>query len=83
MMVLVSGAMYPMPDIPLVTVAGRTFQIYDLLPPTHAAEALRRVLILGDSWKEIGYELAALSILSAAILAVGVALYQQLQLKTV
>jgi ABC-type polysaccharide/polyol phosphate export permease len=80
MMVLVSGAMYPMPDIPLVTVAGRTLQFYDLLPPTHAAEALRRVLILGNTWKEIGYELAALSILSAVILAMGVALYQRLQL---
>ncbi len=81
LMVLVSGALYPMPAAPLATIAGRTIQVYDLLPTTHAAEALRRVLLLGDGPAEIGYELAALLALGAIILAVSVALYGWLKLR--
>ena len=81
LMVIVSGAMYTLPDAPLVTMAGRNIQVYDLLPPTHAAEAMRKVLVLGQGPGEITYELAGLTILAAVILAVGVALYQRLQLQ--
>jgi ABC-2 type transport system permease protein len=81
LMVLVSGALYPMPAAPLATVAGRTVQLYDLLPTTHAAEALRRVLILGAGPAEIAYELAALAALAAIILAASVALYARMKLR--
>ena len=37
MMVILSGAMYPMPKATIGSVAGRTIQAYDLLPPAHAA----------------------------------------------
>jgi ABC-2 type transport system permease protein len=79
-MVLLSGAMYPMPDLPLVTIAGRTVQVYDLLPPAHAAEALRRVLISGAGPGAITYELGLLTLLSVFFLVVGVVLYQRLQM---
>jgi ABC-type multidrug transport system permease subunit len=81
LMVLVSGALYPMPAAPLATVAGRAIQLYDLLPTTHAAEALRRVLILGDGPSEIAYELAALAVLAAIILAASVGLYSRMKLR--
>jgi ABC-2 type transport system permease protein len=81
LMVLVSGALYPMPAAPLARIGGRTIQVYDLLPTTHAAEALRRVLLLGDGPTEIGYELAALLALGVVILAVSVALYGRLKLR--
>ncbi len=80
LMVIVSGAMYPMPDVPLFRLAGQTVQVYDLLPTTHAAEALRRVLLFGEGVGGIGYELAGLSLLSGLFLAAGVGLYQQFQL---
>jgi ABC-type multidrug transport system permease subunit len=80
LMVLVSGALYPMPAAPLATIGGRTIQVYDLLPTTHAAEALRQVLILDSGPAEIGYELAGLFILGALILAASVALYGRLKL---
>lgn len=81
LMVLVSGAMYPMPELSIITVAGRTVQLYDLFPTAHAAEAMRRVLILGDGLPSLGYEFGALAVLSPIILAVGVGLYQRLQLR--
>jgi ABC-2 type transport system permease protein len=80
LMVIVSGAMYPMPDAPLLTLAGQTVQVYDLLPPTHATEALQQVLLFGEGAGAIGYELAGLSILSGLFLAVGAGLYQRFQL---
>jgi ABC-2 type transport system permease protein len=81
LMVLVSGAMYPMPELSITTIAGHTVQVYDLFPTAHAAEAMRRVLILGDGLLAIGYEFWALAVLSLVILAAGVGLYQRLQLR--
>jgi ABC-2 type transport system permease protein len=81
LMVLVSGAMFPMPAVPLLTIGGRTIQIYDFLPPTHASEAMRRVLVLGEGIGSIWYQLTALAVLSAILLAAGVWLYQRLQMR--
>jgi ABC-2 type transport system permease protein len=82
LMVLLCGAMYAMPDVPLFTVGCRTVQVYDLLPTTHAAEAMRRVLVLGEGMGAIGYEVGAIIVLSIVILVVGMALYQRMQLRT-
>ena len=81
LMVLISGAMYPMPDAPIATIAGRTIQLYDLLPPAHAAEALRRVLVLGDGAGAIAYELITMTILSVLLLVIGIFLYQRLRMR--
>lgn len=81
LMALVSGAMYPMPKAPLFTLGSRTIQIYDFLPPTHAGEAMRRVLVLGDTVGDITYELAMLVLLAAVILVIGIFFYSRLQLR--
>lgn len=83
LMALMSGAMGPMPFAPLLTIAGRTIQVYDFLPPAHASEALRRVLVLGEGLDAIAYQLATLASLSMGLLALGVWLYQRLQLRHV
>ena len=80
-LVFLSGAVFPLPAVSLGTIAGHDVQVYDLLPTTHGAEALRRVLVFGDGAGAIAYELAALAILSAAILAAGVVLYRRLQMR--
>jgi len=79
--VFLSDAIYPMPDAPLFTLAGRTVQIYDLLPTTHAASAMRRVLILGGGLEDIVYELTAMTLLSLILLAAGVWLYRRLKMQ--
>jgi ABC-2 type transport system permease protein len=83
MMVLLSGALYPMPVAPLFTLAGHTVQIYDILPPAHATEALRRVLVLGDGLAAVAYHLITLAILSSILVLMGVVLYQRRRLRTV
>ena len=81
MMVIVSGAMYPMPRAPLAVIGGRTIQVYDLLPPALASEALRRILIFGDSIGDLVYEILGLLILSIIIFLVGIVMYQKLKLE--
>jgi ABC-2 type transport system permease protein len=80
-MVFLSGALFPMPAVPLFTLAGQYFELYDLLPATHAAEAMRQVLIFGADAGDIAYELVMMAILSVLLLAIGVVLYQRLRLR--
>jgi ABC-2 type transport system permease protein len=82
-MVFLSGALFPMPDAPLVSIGDRTIQVYDILPATHAVEAIRRVLIFGDGAGAIGYELFMMTGLSLITLAAGIVLYQRLQMRKV
>ncbi len=78
-----SGAIFPMPNLPLLTVAGRTIQAYDILPTSHAAEAMRRVLVYGDGPGAVAYELVAMAVLSLLLFAVGVVMYQRMRLRKV
>ncbi len=75
-MAFLSGAIYPMPALPLFTIAGQAVSVYDLMSSTHAAEAMRRILVYGDSLPEITYQLVMLVILSAVYLGIGIALYK-------
>ncbi|MBN1316749.1 MAG: ABC transporter permease [Anaerolineales bacterium] len=80
LMVLISGAAYPVPDAPIAKIAGRTIEIYDLLPPTHGAQALQQIMFYGKGVQAIGYELAALVILAVIFMLSGILFYQKLQL---
>jgi ABC-2 type transport system permease protein len=80
-MVFLSGALFPMPAVPLLTIGRQTVELYDLLPATHAAEAMRQVLIFGAGPGDIAYELGMMAVLSGLLLALGVALYQRLRLQ--
>jgi ABC-2 type transport system permease protein len=76
-----SGAVFPMPRVPLFTVAGRTIGLYDILPPTHAVVALNKILTLGAGLGDVLYELAALLILSVVYFAAGVWLFNRTRLR--
>ena len=80
-MVFLSGALFPMPAVPLFTLGSQPVELYDLLPATHAAEAMRQVLIFGAKAADIAYELAMMVALSVLLLAIGVVLYQRLRLR--
>ncbi len=81
LMMFFTGAIFPMPAVTLFTVGGRAIGLYDLLPPTHAVVALNKILTLGAGFKDVAYELAALLLLSIIFFAVGVGLFQRMQLK--
>ena len=75
LMMFFSGSIYPIPQVALVTVGGRTFGLYDILPPTHAVVALNKVLTLGQGISAITFELSAVLLLSAGYFLGGVGLF--------
>ena len=77
-----TGAMFPIPAVPLFNVAGRSVGLYDVLAPTHAVVALNKVLTLGLGLGGVAYELSMLLILSVVYFAAGVWLYQRTHLRT-
>lgn len=75
-----SGAFFPIPSVDVLRLGDRVIEIYDVLPTTHAIKALRRVLTYGESLSSVTFELAALTLLSVAFLAVGAVLYTRRRL---
>ncbi len=80
-MAFLSGALFPMPEAPLLTMAGRTVSTYDLLPSTHAVEALRQIMLHGQDLVGISWQLGWLAAQSVLVFALGVALYRRLRMK--
>ncbi len=75
--VFLSNTIFPMPPMPIATIAGRVINLYDFLPTAHASEAMRRVLIYGDRPSAIAFELIALTVLTSIFLGVGVLVFHQ------
>jgi ABC-2 type transport system permease protein len=76
-----SGVMYPMPRTPLFILFGHAVAIYDILPTTHAVLALNKIFTLGLGFKDIFFELSALTLLSVIFFGVGVWIFQKRQMK--
>jgi len=76
-----TGALFPIPPVPLFTLGGRTIGLFDVLPPTHAVVALNKVLTLGAGLGDVIYELSALLILSVMYFAVGIWLFKRTHLR--
>jgi ABC-2 type transport system permease protein len=79
-LMFLTGAAFPLPRLTLFTLLGRGFALPDLLPPTHAVIALNKVFTLGAGLREVTFELAALTLLSAVYFGLGVVLFQKTQL---
>ncbi|MBI9046614.1 MAG: ABC transporter permease [Anaerolineaceae bacterium] len=80
LMAFFTGAVFPIPKLPLFSIGGRVIALFDLLPPSHAVAALNKVLSLGAGPLDILYELSALTVLSILYFIVGVVLFQRRQL---
>lgn len=81
LMMFFSGVFLPVGEVPLFTLGGRTFQLFDLLPPTQAVVALNKVLALGEGLGDILFELAVVLALSALYFAAGVGLFRRTHLR--
>ncbi len=77
LMMFFSGGVFPVPSIPLFTIAGRTFGLFDLLPQTHAVLALNKVMTIGAGPGEVTYEMVMVLVLSALYFLVGVVLFDR------
>ncbi len=80
LLMFLSGAMFPLPRVPLFAIAGRTILLTDILPLSHAVTAMNKVLTLGAGPGDLVYELTMLIVLSAIYYAVGMWLFQRMHL---
>jgi ABC-2 type transport system permease protein len=77
-----AGAFIPLPKEVIGQFNGRTYQIYDLLPWTHAVSALRSVLTYGSGLGgDVVFEVRLLLILTAILFVIGVAAFSQVRLR--
>ncbi len=82
LMMFFSGVIFPMPPIPLFTLWGHGFGLYDILPPSHAVTALNKVLTMGAGFHDILYELAMLTVLSLLYFSAGAILFRRFHLRS-
>jgi len=75
-----SGAVFPVGNPHLFTLASRDYGLFDLLPQTHATNALNKVLSLGVGLCEVSFELTALTVLSLLYFIIGVWLFRKMYL---
>ena len=72
-----SGAIYPLPRIPLLEIGGKVISIYDVIPSTHSVVALNKVLTLGGGFSTVLYELLSLIVLSILFYGFGIWLFHR------
>jgi ABC-2 type transport system permease protein len=80
-LVFFSGAMYPMPPLPLFTIAGKTLFFADLLPTAFATDAIRRIMIYGEGLSNVWSHLFWVIVESVILFMLGVKLFQHFRLK--
>ena len=77
-----AGAFIQPPRRVLGEFGGRTYQLYDLLPWTHAISALRAVLTYGSGLSaDVIFEMSWLIVLAAILFVIGVLTYALVRLK--
>jgi ABC-2 type transport system permease protein len=79
-LVFLSGTLFPMPDMTLLTIAGHTLSFQQLMPTAHATDAMRRVMFYGEGAAEVSPQLLWMAVLSLLIFILGAWLFQLLRL---
>jgi len=77
------GAFFPLPKVPIGQIFGSTFELYDVLPWTHAAEALRVLLIYGGGINDVALEFGFLIGLTVLLFFIGVFFFSRERLTSV
>ncbi len=70
-----SGGMFPIPNIPLLKLFGRSFNVNDILPTTHSITAFGKILNQGAGLEDVVFELGAVAVLAVVFFAAGVWLF--------
>jgi ABC-2 type transport system permease protein len=76
----VVGAFFQLPQTVIGEIMGRSFQIYDILPWTHILDALKSVLIYGNGWSAIAYDMAWSVLLTVILFIIGVGMFSKFRL---
>ena len=78
-----SGGMFPLPPLRLFTVGDRAININDLLPTTHAINAMSKILNYGAGLNDVVFELGAIIVLTIVLFAFGIWLFTRRQMQAV
>ncbi len=70
-----SGSMFPLPDITVFELAGRTVNLNDILPTTHSISAFDGLLNRGFGLGDVWFEVVAIALLSVVFFTVGTAVF--------
>jgi ABC-2 type transport system permease protein len=73
--------MFPLPKIRVGTLLGHAVYANDVLPTALCARAFNAVLNQGAGLGDVGFELGAIAVLTAAYFAVGAALFPRRHLR--
>ena len=76
-----SGGMFPLPPLRLFTVGGRSIDVNEVLPTTHAITAFDKILNVKLGLGDVLYELAAIAVLTVVFYVVGVWLFAHRHLR--
>lgn len=79
-LVFFSGAIYPMPPMPLFTVFGKTLDFAHLMPTSFSTDAIRRIMIYGDGFATVWPNMVWLAIESILLFLLGIGLFQRIRL---
>jgi len=77
LLIFFTGGMMPMPDTTLFTVSGVSVAAPDVLPPTHAINAINKILIHGAGMADIAWDLFFLGVLTVIYFAIALALFSR------
>ncbi len=77
-----TGAFFPLPTETLGTAFGTTFQIYDILPWTQVADAIRQILVFGSGFSAVAVYIGFAALLTAILFLLGVICYARVRLRS-
>ncbi len=75
-----SGCMFPLPGVRLFSIAGHIFNVFDILPLTHASTAFGKILNSGAGIADVLYELSMILLLTVIYFMIGLLLYRKRKL---
>lgn len=71
LLLLFSGAIFPLPDLEMATVMGFGLGPLDILPTVHAVRALQEILLMGSGIGDVIGEIGAMALLSIIYFGLG------------
>ena len=77
-----TGSFFPLPNEIHGTAFGTTFQVYDLLPWTQVADALRQILVFGSGFGDVAAYVGFAIVLTAILFVIGVIFYSLVRLRS-
>ncbi|MFW6190145.1 MAG: ABC transporter permease [Candidatus Bipolaricaulota bacterium] len=73
----ISGAFFPLPSLPLGTLFGYKFELYDVLPWSHASNTLRTLLAFGGGPSDVLLDVLFMFGLTVVLFFVGVLFFSR------